>query len=58
MLDVCILYVGVTVGIRAGRILDLAMEYFKCFPSVHIRNLAIELNVMFMVLSLINLIPF
>ena len=27
------LYVGVTVGIRAGRILDLAMKYYKYFPS-------------------------
>ena len=52
------IYVGVTVGIKAGRILDLAMEYFECFLSVHIRNLAIELNVMFIVLSLINLILF
>ena len=50
------MYVGFTVGIRAGRILDLALEYIKCFLSVHIRNLAIELNVMSMVLSLINLI--
>ena len=25
----CLLFVGVTVGIRAGRILDLALEYFE-----------------------------
>ena len=53
-----ILYVGVTVGIRAGRILDLAMKYYKYFFLPHMWVVIIVLGVIFIVLSLINLILF
>ena len=50
------LYMGVTVGIRAGRILDLAMKHYKYFLSVHMGSVIIVRSVILMVLSLINLI--
>ena len=37
---------GVPVGIRAGRILDLAMRYYKCFFLFHMCCVPVALNVL------------
>ena len=50
------LYMGVTVGIRAGRILNLAMKHYKYFFLLHMRFFPIGPDIIFIALSLINLI--
>lgn len=53
-----VLYVGVTIGIRAGRIHNLAMKYYKYFFLPHMYVVIIVFDVIFIVLSLVNLILF